>query len=97
MKLEFWKAKDLKGNEVTESIIDILTALLTFRDPKDLPRGFKQALIFSRILKAFENKKELMLDDEDYNFLKEIVDTDTPAIWGSNKNAMDALTKFNSL
>lgn len=95
IKIVNWKAKD-GDKEFEENITNVLTALLSFKDPKTLPTGFKQALMFSRILKAFENKENLILDDEDYNFLKKMVETDTPTIWGSNHNIMKALEDFNN-
>ena len=96
IKIETWTAKDPDGKDTNENIVNVLTALLSFKDPKTLPTGFKQALMFSRILKAFENKEELILDDEDYNFLKNMINTDTPSIWGGNKNIMKALEDFNN-
>jgi transcription antitermination factor NusA-like protein len=95
IKIVNWKAKD-GDKDIEENIVNVLTALLSFKDPKTMPTGFKQALMFSRILKAFENKEELILDDEDYNFLKKMIETDTPSIWGSNINIMKALEDFNN-
>jgi len=98
LKIESWKVKDSEdGKERDENIVTILTALLSFKDPKDMPRGFQQAMMFNRILKAFENKEDLILDDIDYNFLKKMIETDTPAIWGTNPKIMECLKKFNSL
>lgn len=94
--IESWKVKE-KGKERDENIVTILTALLSFKNPQDMPKGFQQALMFNRILKAFDNKKELILDDVDYDFLKKMIETDTPALWGTNQRIMDTLAKFNSL
>lgn len=95
LKIESWKAKQ-GSEEITENIVTVLTALLSISS-KDMPRGFQQALMFSRIIKSFNNKKELILDDVDYDFIKKLIETDTPAIWGSNSNIMKALNDFNSL
>jgi len=94
-KLISWKSVAPEGKEVEENLVDVLRALLSYKDPKTLPSGFKQALMFSRIIKAFENKEELILDDEDYEFLKKMIETDTPAFWGGNENIIKALKSFN--
>ena len=95
IKIVNWIAKEGE-KEVEENIVKVLTALLSFKDPKTLPTGFKQALLFHRVFKAFENTDELVLEDEDYNFLKKMIETDTPAIWGTNLNIMKALEDFNA-
>ena len=59
IKIESWKVKDKDGNESEENTVTLLSALLTHKDPATMPKGFKQALIFYRILKAFENKEAL--------------------------------------
>jgi hypothetical protein len=91
-----WKAIDKDGAEVEETTITVLTAILNSKDPREMPTGFKQALMFSRIIKAFENKEELVLDDEDYDFIKAAIEKDTPALWGANPNIMNALGEFNA-
>lgn len=96
IKIKPWKTKNVEGGEIDEDIVNILTALLSFKDPKTLPTGFKQVLMFGRIIKAFENKDELILEEEDYDFLKKIVEKDTPAFWGGNPNIVKALEEFNN-
>lgn len=96
IKIVNWAAKDRDGKDIEENLISVLTALLTFKDPKTMPTGFKQAQMFNRIIKAFENKEELILDDEDYNFLKKMIETDTPALWGGNVSIMKSLEDFNN-
>ena len=100
IKLVDWKAIDNDGKEVVEDITTVLAALLTVKDPATLPRGFNKAQMFRRIIKSFESahvSRELIIDDEDYAFFKLMIETDTPANWGANKNIMKALDEFNSL
>lgn len=97
IKVQNWKAKDKDGKEVDENTIELLRILLTYKDPTTLPKGFAQARMFNRFLTSFkeaETSNELILDDEDYNFFKGLVETDTPALWGSNENIMGALNAF---
>lgn len=78
IKVESWKAKSGE-TEVEESILSILTVLLSNKNPNDLPKGFQKAMMFHRIITAFslaEKTKELLLDDIDYEFLKKLIDTE---------------------
>lgn len=95
-KLEGWSVKNKEGGEVKENLTTLLSALLMNKDYKTMPTGFKQAVMFGRIIKAFENQEELILDDEDYRLLKKIVEDETPAFWGSNPNILKALEEFNN-
>jgi len=94
IKIVSWVSKDKEGNDCSESIVDVLKALLNVKDPRQMPIGFKQAQMFNRIIKAFDNKEELILDESDYEFLKKMVETDTPSLWGGNQNIMNALSEF---
>jgi hypothetical protein len=96
IQIKNWKGIEENGKEVEENIVAVIKALLSFKDPKTLPQGFKQALMFYRLFKAFENKEELILEDEDYIFIKKMIETDTPAVWGTNSNIMKALEDFNA-
>ena len=98
IKIEDWKVV-IDGKDRNENIITVLSALLSMRDPNTLPKGFAKAQMFSRFLTAFkeaETTKELILDDEDYSFFKEMIKTDTPALWGANQNIMKAIENFNN-
>jgi len=95
IKIVNWKAVEGE-KEIEENIVKVIMALLSFKDPKTLPQGFRQAMMFNRLFKAFENKEQLIIEDEDYNFIKKMIETDTPAIWGTNVNIMKALEDFNA-
>lgn len=87
----------VNGEEKQENIVSVLTALFSHKDPSTLPRGFAQAVMFNRFLTAFkeaETSKELVLDDVDYDFLKKLVEEETPAVWGASPNVMKALKDF---
>lgn len=96
IKITSWETVEQDGKKGEENIVMIIKALLSFKDPKTLPQGFKQAMMFNRLFKAFENREELILEDEDYNFIKKMIETDTPAVWGTNSNIMKALEDFNA-
>lgn len=97
IKLESWKAKNPEGKETEENLCDVLNVLIANKKPEDMPRGLDKARMFNRLVKAFDESKktkELVLEETDYNFLKEAVEKDIPSVWGGNSNIMSAIETF---
>ena len=97
VKIEKWKAKDRDGNEYDESILTALNVLINNKKPEDIPRGLDKFRLFNRITKAFdkaEKSGELILEEADYKFLKDIVEKDIPSVWGANDNILKAVESF---
>jgi len=56
--------------------------------------------LMGRIDKAFkkaEKDKELILEEQDYKFLKDMVEKDIPAAWGANPNILKNIEEFVEL
>jgi hypothetical protein len=92
-----WKAKLPDGTEVEESLLSILSVLISNKKPEEMPRGLDKFRLFNRLSKAFENAETsgtLELEETEYRFLRETVEKDIPSIWGSNKNISQAIDSF---
>ena len=62
-----------------------------------MPRALDNFRLFGRLSKAFEKADEkgvLELEEVDYSFLKNMLETDTPAAWGMNENILEAVEEF---
>lgn len=107
IKIETWKATIpvygddgktiVDTKEVDENILVAINNLVGGKKPEDMPRGIDKYRLFNRIGKAFDKAEkggELILEDQDYDFLKKTVESDVPAAWGMNKNLFAELEKF---
>jgi hypothetical protein len=97
IKLNKWKAKDREGNDQDEDLLMALNVLLGNKKPEDIPRGLDKFRLFHRLAKAFDKadeSRELVLEEADYSFLKEMVEKDVPSVWGMNENLSEALEDF---
>lgn len=97
IKIEKWKGKDPEGNEVEEDLMIALNVLVNGKSPEEMPRGLDKFRIFNRITKAFDKASKsdmLELEDGDYKFLKDIVESDLPSRWGANPNIVKAIENF---
>ena len=106
IKLENWKAnfpeKDETGKiigtkEVDENLLVALNMLLGSKNPEELPKGLEKFRIFGKLSEAFDKadkSKVLELEDREYKFLKELIETDIPSAWGMNKNLSNAVNDF---
>jgi len=97
IKIETWKAKDRDGKEYDESILTAFNVLINNKKPEEIPRGLDKFRLFNRITKAFtkaEKSGELVLEETDYKFLKEIVEKDIPSVWGANDSILNAIEAF---
>ena len=97
IKLNKWKAKDREGKEIDEDLLMALNVLLGNKRPEEIPRGLDKFRLFNRLNKAFDKadkSRELVLEESDYSFLKDMVEKDIPCIWGMNENLSKAIEDF---
>lgn len=97
IKIEKWKSILPNGEEVEESLIEVLSILISMKKQEDMPRGFDNFRLMGRIANSFEkakNTKELELEESDYSFLKKTIEGEIPAVWGMNKNISNAISVF---
>lgn len=97
IKVEYWKGKNSDGSEEEENTIIALGLLINSQRPENLPRGIDKFRLFNRLSVVFDKAKktkELIFEEGDYEFLKNIIDNDIPAIWGINTNISIAIENF---
>ena len=105
IKIETWQAKVPKyeGEKIVgyedkdENLLSALNMLLGSKKPEEIPRGLDKFRLFGRLSKAFikaEEKKELWLEEADYSFLKKMIESDVPSVWGFNENLSKAIDLF---
>jgi len=106
IKIETWKAnapdKDAEGKiigtkEVDENLLFALNMLLGSKKPEELPKGLEKFRIFNKLGIAFDKadkSKVLELEEREYKFLKELIETDIPSAWGMNQNLSKAVNSF---
>ena len=92
-----WKANDRDGKEVEENLATVLKSLLMMKDPKEIPRGIDKFRLYSQMTKAFDEAEKtgtIVLEEYSYSFIKKMIESDTPAIWGMNSNISGAIEKI---
>ena len=100
-----WELKDLDGNVIKddkgvmrkESTVDVIKGLINMKKPDELPKGFDQFMMFTRISRALEDSETsnvITLDEGDYLFLKDSVMKGIPSAWGMNKGISESVTVF---
>jgi hypothetical protein len=97
IKINTWKAKIAEGKEQDENLLIAINVLLGNKRPEDIPKGLDKFRLFNRLAKAFdkaEETKELVLEEADYSFLKEMIEKDVPSIWGMSENLSRAIEDF---
>ena len=106
IKIETWKAKvpvrDEKGQIVgsedkDENLLTAFNVLIANKKPEEMPRGLDKFRTFGRLTKSFDKAEEtnvLELEETDYKFLKDEIETNIPSVWGMNKNLMKAVEAF---
>jgi hypothetical protein len=95
--IESWKAIDIDGKDMEECVLDILAALVNNKDPKEMPKGLDNFRLMNRLMTSFDKakvSKELILEESDYTFLKNAIDTDIPSAWGVNPSVLKAVEDF---
>lgn len=97
-QIEVKKWKELvSGEEHEVTTLMMLSLLVNNKDPSTLPKGIDGFRTFHRLAIAFEDAEKtgrLLLDDNDYNFLKEIIIKEIPSSWGRNKDIVVAIEEF---
>ncbi len=97
IKLDKWKSKDLDGKDIDEDLLMALNVLIANKKPEDMPRGLDKFRTFSRLSKAFEKadkSRVLELEEADYKFLKDEIESSVPSSWGMNANISKAIEEF---
>jgi hypothetical protein len=96
-----WKepVSDGKGQTVMQEVgtVRALTMILNGVPPEDMPRGLENFRLFTRLSAAFEKGERegtLELEDNDYNFLRRIIENNIPASWGASKDLVEAVGSF---
>ena len=106
IKINSWKSnvpkRDKEGKivgaeEAEENLLMAINVLIANRKPEQMPRGIDKFRTMGRIAKAFdkaEKSKELVLEETDYKFLKDAIESDILASWGMNENLNKAFEDF---
>jgi len=97
VRIEKWKAKDQQGKEYDESLLVIFNVLINSKKPEEIPRGLDKFRLFNRMARAFDKADEdgeLVLEETDYKFLKDMIESSIPSSWGANENIMNAVESF---
>ena len=99
IKIAKWEVDLPDGKNAQESLLTVLSNLLSAKKPEDMPRGLDKFRLFTRIVKAFDEADKvglLTLEEADYTFLKNMIETDIPSFWGTNVNITNAVEEFMS-
>jgi len=97
IKVEKWASINPEGKEVEETILDVISLSIQLTPADALPKGIEYFKTFSRFVRAIESAEktgELLLEEKDYNYLKQSISTYIPANLGFNKNIVEAVDKF---
>lgn len=109
IKIRNWKAavpvyegegKDrriVSTKEQDENLLIAINLLIANKKPEEMPRGLDKFRLFNRLTKAFtkaDKTKELVLEETDYMFLKDMIEKDVPSVWGMNDNLCKAFEEF---
>ena len=89
--------KRVGTEDVDWSLLKSLGILLQNKDPKDMPRGLDNFRLMGRLDKAFKKAEKtnmLELEEQDYKFLKDMIEKDIPSIWGQNPNILESIGEF---
>ncbi len=108
IKIVSWKERvpKFKGEkavgteEVDWNLLKSLNILISNRDPQSIPKGLDQFRFMGRLAKAFEKAEKsgmLELEEQDYNVLKNIIETNIPDVWGQNPNILNSIEEFMSV
>ncbi len=89
--------KIVDTKEQDEDLLIVLNILIGNKKPEDMPRGLDKFRIFSKLLKAFTKAEEsriLELEEPEYAFLKQTIESDIPSAWGLSENITKAVEDF---
>jgi len=97
IKIKSWVSKDKNGSELNESLIEMLSVLISSKKPEEMPRGLDNFRLMGRLSKSFDKAKKdnlLTLEEADYKFLNDTIMKDIPSLWGANPNMQEAVDSF---
>jgi len=97
IKINYWNAKTPEGEEIKESIISVVSALISNKKTEELPKGIEYFRLFNRIANSFEKAEatgELIFEEKEYVFIKQMIEKDIPAMWALNINIKNAVDDF---
>ena len=96
IKLVKWK-ETVEGKEIDTDTTSLLDMIIKMQKPESMPRGLSNFRIMNRLDKAFKKAKKtgiIELEETDYKFLNDVIDSDVPAIWGQIPKATEAIELF---
>jgi hypothetical protein len=91
------EGKIIGATDGEENLLIALNVLIGNKKPEQMPRGLDKFRLFNRLNKAFEKAEKkgvLELEEFDYKFLKDTIESDVPSTWGMNNNLNDAIEEF---
>jgi len=105
IKIETWKSnvpkiedgKIIGYEEKDEDLLTVLNVLLANKKPEEIPKGLDKFRLFGRLGKSFDKAdktKVLELEEADYSFLRKMIESDVPSVWGMNENIAKAIEDF---
>ena len=96
-----WKEKakgpDGKSVEVESDLVNAIINLIAGMNEERIPRGISKFRMFNGLKKALEKAKksgELILDELQYKFVRELIENEVPAIWAGNEDITNAIEAF---
>lgn len=97
IKINKWEVKLPDGKTREENLVFVLSILINNQTPEDMPKGIEKFQIFGNIGTAFDvanGKDVLVLEEREYGFIKEIIETRVPSAWGLNPDISLAIQSF---
>lgn len=97
IKINTWEVNLPDGKIREESLIVVLNILISNQNPNEMPRGIDKFQIFGNIGKAFDaakGKDVMVLEEREYSFIKELIETKVPGAWGLNPDISLAIQSF---
>ena len=98
IKLVYWNEATPRGKKIKLNTVDLLESILKSIKPEQIPRGLDAFRQHGRLSKAFKNAKNdgsiLELDDIDYAYIKQIIETSIVGPLASIPEVVTAVDAF---
>lgn len=98
IKLVHWTESTPRGKETKLSTVDLLESILKNIKPEQVPRGLDAFRQHGRLSKAFANAKKgekfIELDDVDYAYIKQLIETSIVGPLASIPEVVEAVDEF---
>lgn len=97
IKVKKWKETDREGIVLDMDTLKLLSGLVGMKKPENIPKGIDKFRLFGRIAKAFDKAEKsgvLELEELEYSFLKETVESDILGPWAMNPEVLEAVELF---